>query len=384
PDTFRVTRAPGQAAALPRLEACTNIEKLARRLALENPRGVAQETYEDLRTKYRQARQIAHEADAPGSRALATEVEDQAIAVGAISLASAASLTICNSYQQERRFKDALPACTRSFLQAVEASDHEGAVHAAAFLTSLYGQAFHQREQAKLWLDIARAHASIVASDGPDPQAARLQTALAYFYQDFNEPQKAIAAFRTAIVQYNELYGERSDVSAPLWTSIGFLAINEKDWETAKEAIDTARVIHRDVFGPRHPLTFQVEWYSSVILHASDPPGANAKFEATMARMDPTRAARYDVSWRAHTWQTCEASQVRAQQAIDAAFANDVRGVEELPELLLHVGKCDQQAGKHRLAQHAGQQALEVLGPVSEANAQLHQAAAALVNAGDD
>jgi len=355
PETFRVTRAPGQAAALPRLTACTDVDKLARRLALENPRGVAKETYDGLRTKYRQARQIAHEADAPGARALATEVEDQALAVGAVSLASAASLTICNSYQQENRFEDAQAACTRSFLQAVQASDHEGAVHAAAFLTSLHGQAFHHRAQAQLWLDIAKAHASIRESDGPDPQRARLQTAQAYFYQDFNEPKKAIAAFRTAIDQYNELYGEMSDISAPLWTSIGFLSINEKDWQTATEAIDRARTIHREVFGPRHPLTFQVEWYRCVILHESDPPAANAMFEATLALMPPARATRYDVTWQGHTWKSCPASQARAQQAIETAFANGATDAEGLPELLVSVGECDQQAGKLQRAQHAGQ-----------------------------
>lgn len=381
PKTLSVTRAPGQAASLPWIGECTDTDRLARIVSLDAH--VPRQTYEALRTQYRQARQVAHEADAARARDLAVEVEREALAVGAISLASAASLTICNAYQQQQNYPEVETACTRSYLQSVEASDHEGAVHAAAFLANVYGQAFHQQQQSQLWLDIAKAHHAVIASDGPDPQGARLQSAQAYFYQDFNQPKKAIAAFRTAIAQYNELYGEMSDVSAPLWTSIAYIAIDQEDWATAQQAIDQARTVHLQVFGPRHPLTSQVEWYRAVILHASDPSAANEMFEASMAMMPPRRAARYQVAWRDHAWQSCGDSLAPAQQAIAAALKHDLRTVEELPLLLVKVGTCHRQQGDKQRALAAGKRALELLQPPNKPPSQTYRAAEALATGFD-
>ncbi len=381
PEAFAITRAPGVAATLPRVEDCTNVERLTRKLALDNP-NVFQETYAKLREKYHRARQIAHEGDSKASYRLASDVEDEALSVGAVSLASAASLTVCNSFQQQARYEEAKDACTRSFLQAVEASDNEGAVHAATFLVSLNGQAFHDRNAAELWLDIAEAYARTVETGGTGPLRARLLSARGYLGQDFDEPEMAIASFRQAIEQYNQIYGEMSDISAPLWTSIAYISLHKKNWTAAREAIEEARGIYNLVFGPRHPATFQVEWYRAQIRHASDPAGANAMFEEVMGTMSPERAARYAVTWRAYTWDTCQRSQTKALAAIEAAFAEGTLDAESLPELLVHVGRCHQTSGNLPGAREAGTRALSVLGTGADRSSETFQQATALAAVG--
>ena len=371
-DVRLVTHAPGWAATFAPLTECTDFPALTRRLAIERAEGVAAADRARLRSGWQEARGLAHRGDNAGALAQAHALAEEAVALRSMSLASALSLTECDALQHLQRVAEAQTACERSFTQAVVGSDHEGAFHTAAALSSLASQRRQDLADAKLWLDLAEAHHTFIAAPAgqPDPTLARLLAARAYFFQDVREYDRALAEFRRAVAAYVQLQGEYSDNASYLWMSISYIAGQQGDLQTARAAVDQAGRIREAIFGANHPSSIEVDLARAELLHKLDPAHVDATYREILARAvqvsgeDSMLAASTDFYWASslHERQGCAAARPKAERAA-AILARDpdARPIW-LPLAYLLTATCRLEAGDAASARAAAVLARDAFG----------------------
>ncbi|MCA9685899.1 MAG: tetratricopeptide repeat protein, partial [Myxococcales bacterium] len=379
-DAQLVTRAPASTYDYSPLDGCTDFTVLERRLALERAEGVSAADRERLREGWQATRSRNHEGDAEGARAQAHALAEEAVSLGALSLASALSLTECDALMRLHRIDEAQVTCERAFTQAVVGSDHEGAFHSAAALSSLASLHRRDRATAKLWLDLAEAHHTFVRA--PEGQAdgglARLHSARAYFAQDFDEFDTAIAEFRQAIAAYVLVQGEYSDMASYLWLSIAHIAMGQGDYRTAQEAVEEAGRIREAVFGVLHPESIEVEMYRAAILNELSPQEVDQAYARTLEHATATSGAEsplatsvtFDWGRSLKERKGCEA----ARERFEAVITTITRATREPGELrpvwydeayLLTAG-CRLEAGDREGARTLAQRVLDESPPIEE------------------
>ncbi|MCB9751709.1 MAG: protein kinase [Myxococcales bacterium] len=365
-DEQRVTRAPERATALPRVEDCTSLELLRRRVALE-PADADPQALASLRARQHEADRLLHVYKPREALALADEVAREAESIGARGLAAQALQVECKIKEAFREYDndEAVAACTRAVTLAMRAEDHETAARSAASLAIVYSQGGSPRGTADAWLRVAEAQHGLIERQGPDPTRALLRQIKGYVAQDYGETEAAVAAFREAIGEYEAIHGGASVRGASAWSSIAFLSINAGDLEAADVAASEATRIREQVFGPNHPLTLESDEYRAYIAADRDPDEGERLFLANNARraevMGEAAAARNRGAFRLGTWKGCARSRPAAEEAVAALERVGETGDKFYVQLLLRLGACQRDAGELARARATGERALAAL-----------------------
>jgi tRNA A-37 threonylcarbamoyl transferase component Bud32 len=390
PNEEEVMIAPGRLPAP--IWVCTNYDALARQLAIERAENVASDDRERLRLGASAALRLTREREFERAAAKAHAIAQEAASLGALTVASVASRNECDALVHMERHDEAQAACERSFMQAVASSDHERALDVAAALSRLASQHRHDREMAKLWLDLAEVQYSLMAKLAGTPDdarargsRARLLEAKAYFAQDFHENAQAVSYFRAAIDAYTQVHGEASERawSYPhtsfffraegLWLSIARLAAEQGDDEAALAAATEAGRTREAVFGRYHPVSLEIELYRVEMLDTLgklEPTAMDTAYEELVARTRQTHgddsllAASAWFTWSRSLYNrgNCKDALTKAETPIAFLDRNPDERPEWEPAIYTLVGYCQLEAGDPTSAMAAAHSAVVFFG----------------------
>jgi eukaryotic-like serine/threonine-protein kinase len=285
--------AAGLVAALPRPEACADVEALLARQRVSDPAHAAElETHRDELSR---ARALVRAGRVPEARTLVDRVEARATALRDPIVRSEALWLRGTIAMQARDMPAAERWLTEAYAGAVEGRDATLALATAIELVDLVGVQLARPAEAALWA--VQAHAWLRSSDEQDPQRARLSLAEGNVYRVAGRLEEARVALTDAV--------ERMEARAPAGDlaeahhTLGLALMSLGNAAEAERSFTRELTLAEAALGPNHPDVARTHQSLGATLYASGQLGralphledAVRIFEAALGPMHPRVAA---------------------------------------------------------------------------------------------
>ena len=272
PDDGVVRNAPDAARALPAIDACDDLSRLAS-APTQDPAaaGVRDEiarayAWADV-GKYADARKAAEAA-----QALACDDADPA-------LRAEVALAVGSMQTRVGEHEAAAATLQQAHFAAQRARADLTAAEAAVRLVTVVGDNLRRPEAGLLWGE--HAAAAIDRAGGDAPLSIQLDTHLGTVYTHVPDLEAAEAAYRRAEAAQIAAHGEDAPELTVILNGLGSVAIARKDYAAARAHYQRALEIKRAHLGPGHP-SLGTTWLNLGIVakNLGDYEEARARYEA--------------------------------------------------------------------------------------------------------